>query len=261
MQNETTSRNPLSLLDFWQQWYETATRMWINALSGNQAAGSEPSDVYRLWANPTGPLQEQQAKYIQALFNPYEAWKLWLDTTMDIWHEAGCPSSDPLQMIRTWIKIMENMQAKIRSGEPLSIDPFTLFNEWYTMIRKPWSKATEDIIGSEQFLEFSGPFLESYSNLISAFRRASEAYFKTLRLPTLSDLAHVAELIVSLEEKVDHIEDVIEQLQGPAASQASSAPSSTIPPALEQRLHQLEDKLDRTLALLEQITARSLQSS
>ena len=147
MQNETTSRNPLSLLDFWQQWYETATRMWINALSGNQAAGSEPSDLYRLWTRTTGPLQEQQAKQLQALFNPYEAWKLWLDTTMDIWHEAGCPSSDPLQMIRGWITIMENMQAKLRSGEPLSIDPFTLFNEWYTMISKPWSKRLRILSG------------------------------------------------------------------------------------------------------------------
>ena len=66
---------------------------------------------------------------------------------------------------------------------------------------------------------------------------------------------------MSLEEKVDRIEDVIEQSQGPDAPQASSAPSSARLTALEQRLHQLEDKLDRTLALLEQITARSLQSS
>jgi polyhydroxyalkanoic acid synthase PhaR subunit len=195
-------------------------------------------------------------KQIQALFDPREAWKLWLDTTMEIWREAANTGSDPLGVIASWIKVMENIQEKMHSGEPLSIDPFILFNEWYNIISKPWSRMAEDIIGSEQFLEFTGHFLESHSNLISAFRRASEAYFKTLRLPTLSDVAHVAELIVGLEEKIDHIEDAIEGVKVQAASQPLSASAPTTIAGLEQRLNLIESKLDRTLALLEQIAAR-----
>jgi polyhydroxyalkanoic acid synthase PhaR subunit len=199
-------------------------------------------------------MQERMTKQAQALLDPREAWKLWLDTTMDIWRGAATSGGDPLGIIAGWIKVMETVQQKVRSGESLSIDPFFLFNEWYNTISKPWSRMAEDLIASEPLLEFTSPFLESHSNLISAFRRASEAYFKTLRLPTLSDIAHVAELIVSLEEKVDHIEDALESVQQQTASEA---PTPAKRAELEQRLNQIESKLDRTLALLEQVATKS----
>jgi polyhydroxyalkanoic acid synthase PhaR subunit len=259
MLNEAKSQNLLSPLDFWKQWNEIATSMWINAIAGGRATESESSDFSHSWMRTTNTLQERMTKHIQALFDPHEAWNLWLDTTMDIWREAANTGSDPLGVVTGWIKVMENIQEKVRSGTPLSIDPFILFNEWYNTISKPWSRMAEDMIGSEQFLEFTGPFLESHSNLISAFRRASEAYFKTLRLPTLSDVAHVAELIVGLEEKVDHIEDALERAQVQATSQASTAPTPATSANLEQRLNQIESKLDRTLALLEQITDRPME--
>lgn len=256
MLNEAKSQNLLSPLEFWQQWNEIATRMWIKARHSDRTTGAEPSDFYRSWMRSTSTIQEHMTRHIQVLFDPREAWKLWLDTTMDIWREAANAGSDPLGVIADWIKVMENIQEKVRSGESLSIDPFILFNEWYNIVSKPWSRMAEDIIGSEQFLEFTGPFLESHSSLISAFRRASEAYFKTLRLPTLSDVVHVAELVVSLEEKVDHIEDAIERVQGQATSQAPTAAMPATAADLEHRLSQIEGKLDRTLALLERIAVR-----
>jgi len=44
-------------------------------------------------------------------------------------------------------------------------------------------QTVENLIGSERFLAFTDPLLENYSTLISTFRDASEAYFKT---PTLA---------------------------------------------------------------------------
>jgi polyhydroxyalkanoic acid synthase PhaR subunit len=254
--NEAKSQNLLSPLEFWKQWNEVATRMWLNTTHSdqNKNIGTKPSDIYSSWVRTTDTIQERMTKNTQALLDPREAWKLWLDTTMDIWRGAANTGGDPLGMIAGWVKVMENVQERGHSGEALPIDPFILFNEWYNTISKPWSRMAEDIIASEQFLEFTGPFLESHSNLISAFRRASEAYFKTLRLPTLSDVAHVAELIVGLEEKIDHIEDAIERVKVQASSEAPT-PAKTA--ELEQRLNQMESKLDRALALLEQIAARA----
>ena len=70
-----------------------------------------------------------------------------------------------------------------------------------------------------------------------------------LRLPTLSDIAHVAELIVSLEEKVDDIEETIERVKEQTTRGATRMAGIT---DMEQRLSQIETKLDRTLALLEE---------
>jgi polyhydroxyalkanoic acid synthase PhaR subunit len=256
MQKDAKSQNLFFPLEFWQQWNEMATKMWVNTLQSNQRRGAEPSDFYGSWARATNTMQEHMTKNAQALLDPREAWNLWLDTTMDIWRGAATTGGDPLGVIAGWIKVMETIQEKVRTGESLSIDPFFLFNEWYNTISKPWSKMTEDLIASEQFLEFTSPFLESHSNLISAFRRASEAYFKTLRLPTLSDIAHVAELIVGLEEKVDHIEDALERVK---VQTSSDAPTPAKTADLEQRLNQIESKLDRTLALLEQVTSKPIR--
>jgi polyhydroxyalkanoic acid synthase PhaR subunit len=252
VQNEAKSQNLLYPLDYWKQWNEMTTKMWANAIHNDKIVGADSSDFYTSWMQSANTIQERMTNNIQALLDPREAWKLWLDTTMDVWRSAANTGGDPLGVIAGWVKVMENVQEKVRSGKSLSIDPFMLFNEWYNTTSKSWSRMAEDIIASEQFLEFTGPFLESQSNLISTFRHASEAYFKALRLPTLSDIAHVAELVVTLEEKVDNIEDAIERVK---EQTTPGAPTKASTADLEQRLNQLESKLDRTLALLEKVAA------
>ena len=99
----------------------------------------------------------------------------------------------------------------------------------------------ENSIPSERFFAFTGPFLESYSHLINAFRHASEAYVRALHMPTLSDITRVAELVVNLEEKVDTIGDTIEHVKMQATLDAATMAKIT---DLEQRLNQIEIKLD-----------------
>jgi polyhydroxyalkanoic acid synthase PhaR subunit len=172
--------------------------------------------------------------------NPLEFWRQWNEMII---------GGDPLGVMAGWVKVMENVQEKAHSGESLSVDPFTLFYEWYNAMSKPWSRMVEDVIGSERFLEFSSSFLENHSRLVSTFRQVSEAYCKLLRLPTLSDIARVADLVVGLEEKVDNIEDAIERVEERTTSGAATMVSMM---DLEQRLNQIETRLDRMLALLEQ---------
>ncbi len=258
--NETKSEHPMNPLEFWMQWNEMATSIWTNAIHNDKVAGMDSSGFDSSWIKTTmktaRTVQERVTNNAQALLDPQEAWKLWLDTTMDIWCGAVNMGGDPLGMIAGWIKVMKNVQGKADSGGSLSVHPFMLFNEWYDVTNEPWSKLIEDTIASERFLEITGPFLEKHANLISTFRRASEEYFKMLRLPTLSDIAHVAELIVGLEEKVDTIEETIERVKEPTMSGTATMVRMA---NLEQRLNQIEIKLDRTIALLEKIEAGSTE--
>ncbi len=200
------------------------------------------------WMELTNTVQKRVTDNAQALLDPRAAWKVWFDATMDIWHGAVKMGGDPLGMIAGWVKVMEQVQERTSSGELVSFDPFTLFNEWYDATSKPWASTVEDLIASERFLAFTGPFLESYSHLTSTFRDASEAYFKMLRLPTLSDIARMAELIIRLEEKVDDVAETIERVKEQTTRGATPMAGIT---DMEQRLSQIETKLDRTLALLE----------
>jgi polyhydroxyalkanoic acid synthase PhaR subunit len=218
-------------------------RTWTNAMNNSKIAGMDNP-----WMELANTMQKRVTNNVQALLDPREAWKLWFEATMDIWRGAAKMGGDPLGMIAGWVKVMENVQERTSSGGFVSFDPFTLFNEWYDATSKPWASTVEDLIASEQFLAFTDPFLESYSHLTSTFRDASEAYFKMLRLPTLSDIARMAELIISLEEKVDAVAETIERAEKQTTRGATPMAGIT---EMEQRLSQIETRLDKTLTLLE----------
>ena len=131
-------------------------------------------------------------------------------------------------------------------------DPFTFFREWYNATSETWSKAAEGVVGSDQFMELNKHFLESYTTFYKTFRQANEEYFRNLQLPTSSDIARVAELVVALEEKIDRIEDTLEDSE-------QGQPLSTTSPifkSLEERLQRVESKLDSVLAALEKAQAQ-----
>jgi polyhydroxyalkanoic acid synthase PhaR subunit len=244
MPNEAKTQNALNLLEFWRQWNEATTSMWANSLNSMNDDRVAGMDSPMNNAN-TGP--GHTTNKAQALLDS-QVWKLWLDMAMNIWRSGVNMGGDPLRAIVGWMKTLEQVQERASSDEPLSFDFFALFHEWYKATSTPWSKLVEDLIGSERFLAFTDPFLESYSNLIKTSRDASEIYFKALRLPTHSDLTAIAELIIGLEEKVDNLEEVIERAKDPTTPGAAPMVKTA---DIELRLNHIETELDRILALLE----------
>jgi pyruvate/2-oxoglutarate dehydrogenase complex dihydrolipoamide acyltransferase (E2) component len=79
------------------------------------------------------------------------------------------------------------------------------------------------------------------------FKRNSEDYLKNLQLPVRSDITRIAGLVVNLEEKVDRIEEVLEDFEYGYAEPATTESVKE----LETRLDRVEGKLDRLLAALE----------
>lgn len=218
-------------------------------MNNGKATRKSSSDFDSSRMKTMNTAQEHLTNNAWKLLDPREAWNLWLETTLDIWRGAISMSCDPLGLIAGWVKVMEEVQERIYSGHPLLVDPFEMFREWYDITSKPWSRTVEENLASEQFLAFAEPGLENYSYLIRTFRRASEAYFKTLQLPTLSDIARVAELVVGLEEKVDTIEDTIEQAKEQQAKQSTTTMAKIAD--VEKHLDQIQTGLKRILALLE----------
>jgi polyhydroxyalkanoic acid synthase PhaR subunit len=104
-----------------------------------------------------------------------------------------------------------------------------------------------DVIEREEFLEPSSRFLQSYASFYKVFKRNSEEYLKNLQLPVRSDITRIAGLVVNLEEKVDRIEEVLEDFEYGYAEPATGESVKQ----LENRLDSVEGKLDRLLAALE----------
>ena len=272
-QSSTALTDPIEL---WKRWNETTSKAWLNALQNSAEVTTNTYSLYHSWTQGIDESISKAQKQIHLnplqMMNPTNAWKTWFDTTMEIWRKAADMSGDPLGLTRQWLTMMEEAQAKLLAGTPLSTDPFTLFKEWYDATSDSWSKAVEETLSSDQFLEGTRPLLESYASIALAFRRANAEYLKRLQIPTTLDIANVAQLVINLEEKIDKTEDILEGFEDTFAHLATVevvtaleqrlnqvATNETVT-SLEQRLNQVENKLDKVLVALEKLDGTSRRS-
>ena len=101
----------------------------------------------------------------------------------------------------------------------------------------------------DEVLESTKRFLETYARSHREQRHTSEEWLKNLQLPTRSDVARVARLVVVVENKVDRIEEALEVfVHGDSEPATGGALES-----LEGRMDRLEDKMDHILTTLEKL--------
>src|SRR6266566_3178821 len=250
MPQEGNSREPADPMKLWEPWYETASKAWSNTSDGSKQAYVDPFGFYQTWLKSVGNAQEQVQEQLKAgsfgTMDPKEAWKLWFEATTTIWEKAIGKGTDPLGLTTQWLEMMEEARARILAETNIPADPFTLLKQWYDATSESWATVIGDIIGTERFMESSSQFLESYTSLYRTFRRANEAFFSNLQLPTRSDIARVAELVVGVEDKVEQIEDEFEDFQ--------DSYSKVISSGLNGHLDQVEKKLDALPTALQKLT-------
>jgi polyhydroxyalkanoic acid synthase PhaR subunit len=220
-----TPQSSTDLTSLWRQWGETTSKTWSDALEASK----------------------EQAKLTPlGMMNPKEVWKLWFDATVGVWRKAGESGGDPLGFITMWLRLMEETQTKILAGEALPTNLFAFYKQWYDATSDTMARLVENTIGSEKFLELVRPFLESYASFLKTFRNAEEEYLKNLQIPTRSDIAHLAEMVIALEEKLDQVDDAFEEGLTQVATRESMA-------ELDKHLNQVESKLDPLPTILDKV--------
>ena len=251
MAEESKARGPMDPRDFWRQWSETSTKMWSNMLNGGKGTFIDPYGLYQPWLKSLEAAREQVKNSSQGEIDPKEAWDQWYEATTRAGAKALEMGGDPLGITAQWLEMMEENRAKILAGGTIPADPFTFFKQWYDASSETWSKVVGNTIGDEKFVENASQFMESYTSYYMVTRRANENYFRNLQLPTRSDLARVAEMIVALEEKVDRVDEVFDDIED-GSSQLATRDSLT---DLEDRVSRVEKKLDAVSSVLEKLEA------
>jgi len=265
MADEKESHGPSDPMEVWEQWYDAALKGWSRATNGNGSKPADPLNLYQTWLKGIADAQEQ---FTRNTGNPQELWKRWFETATEAWRKAAEMGGDPLGLVTQWTEMMEEARARLLADFRVPADPFAFFKQWYDATNETWSTLVGNIIGSENFMEVSSEFLKSYASFYAALRRANEEYFRNLQLPTRSDIARVAELVVNLEDKVDHIDNIVEDFEDGAGSNLSQLPFvlqklenvaslEQRVESLEKRLERVEGKLDDVLAALEKLAAGS----
>src|SRR5436305_1233638 len=119
--NEAKSQIPSNPLEYWRQWTEMTLTMWTNAMKNGKTAEMDSSDFDSSWMKTMKALQERLTNNAQAGFDPREAWKRWLETTLNLWRAAINMGYAPLGLISGWVKVMEKIQERAHAGQPLPV--------------------------------------------------------------------------------------------------------------------------------------------
>ena len=240
--------------ELWRQWMEPGSRMWSEMTRGGQDGQVDPYGMYRQWFDG---MREMQERMIGAVPEPVagnpgaqDIWQRWFEMTSDSWQRSAEMSQNAMELLPRWMQMLDEARTNLLAGGAPPNDPLQLAAQWYNATSGPYSDFVGDVIEREEFLEPSSQFLQSYASFYKVFKRNSEEYLKNLQLPVRSDITRIAGLVVNLEEKVDRVEEVLEDLEDTGTTTIEPASAEAIE-NLEARLDRVEGKLDRLISALE----------
>src|SRR5438477_11913757 len=112
------------------------------------------------------------------------------------------------------------------------VDPFELWRQIYETNERAWNSVLERTVNNPAFAESSGKILETFLAAQKTVRDNMRSYLEQINLPTRQDIARLGELIVSLEEKVDQLDDRLSNIE---ATLQAERPAPSTPKATTRR--------------------------
>jgi polyhydroxyalkanoic acid synthase PhaR subunit len=106
-------------------------------------------------------------------------------------------------------------------------DPFELWRQIYDTNERAWNAVLERTVNNPAFAESSGKILETFLSAQKTVRDNMRMYLEQVNLPTREDISRLGELIVSLEEKVDQLDDRLSAIEVTLRSQPSARSAET----------------------------------
>jgi polyhydroxyalkanoic acid synthase PhaR subunit len=209
---------------------------------------SDPYGLYRRWLGASEDVRDKANESEVSSTELGELWRRWFEATVGLRREAlEAENGFMNHMAPLWKEMADDVSAKMRYGESLPEDPVRFFVQWYNETEERWSETANELLRRDEILESMGRFFETYARSEAELRHASEEGLNNRGIPTRSDVARVAKLVVVVENKVDRIE---ESLEGLVHGDTESATAGAAVNSLEERMDRLEGKMDRILAAL-----------
>ena len=137
--------------------------------------------------------------------------------------------------------------------QKIPFEPFTIWKDMYEQSEKAWSDVIQDTLGKESFSESLGQIQSNYLQYHEIISNLLDAYFKQVNIPTRSEVANVASLVINLEDKVDNIDDQLYE-NGESVTKEINQ--------LKRAIGNLEKKFDKVLeAIVAQNTTTTQPTS
>lgn len=121
-----------------------------------------------------------------------------------------------------------------------TLDPLSLWKEYYETAGSYWEKTLEEQMKREEFSAFIGKVLDFNLGLRKMMDSTAKQYLEQMNLPSVEDLANVSSLIVNLDAKVDSLEEQMEDI-------------SELPKHVEKELTALKTEVKNIQSTLDKI--------
>ncbi|MBI2170390.1 MAG: hypothetical protein HYU28_12970 [Actinobacteria bacterium] len=151
-----------------------------------------PEEIYRMWRDSPAKRAETWAKMLGQGQRPdvYQFWRPFFDQGMEAWSRLLGQGASP-DLLQEWKRFQD---------------------EWI----EGWSKVLTQAMGTEAFAAALGKHLDQHLSAVGPVRKqmaeVGEEYLRALNLPSRRQVADVAELVVSLESRIEALEEKIEAL-------------------------------------------------
>lgn len=93
----------------------------------------------------------------------------------------------------------------------LPFDPFTMWKTYYEQTEANLTGAIHESLKKESFSEGLGETLNVYLQAQELTKETTESFLKSVNMPTRSEVADVASLVINLENKLDVLNDDFEE--------------------------------------------------
>jgi polyhydroxyalkanoic acid synthase PhaR subunit len=89
-------------------------------------------------------------------------------------------------------------------------DPFEVWKSIYDKTEEKWSEVLQETMLTEGYSELMGQVQNGYLQYHELIQKGTNAYLKQVNMPSREEVSSIASLIINVEEKVDNLDQRIE---------------------------------------------------
>lgn len=108
------------------------------------------------------------------------------------------------------------------SGRSMLLDPFRIWRQIYEASEQAFGSALEKAMATRGFADANGKVMEVLLLTQRSARESMHTFLQSLNVPTREDIARLGQLVIALEEKVDQVDDRLERIEAALAKLVAS---------------------------------------
>lgn len=99
------------------------------------------------------------------------------------------------------------------SSRSMLLDPFRIWRQIYEVSERALGSALEKAMATRGFADANGKVMEVLLLTQRSARESMHTFLQSLNVPTREDIARLGQLVIALEEKVDQVDDRLERIE------------------------------------------------